>query len=320
MSLPLRSFKIAVAAFVAILIANYVGLSYAISAGIIAILSVLDTNKSSWRIAVQRVISTVLALAIAAVLFQFLGFEVHVFALYLVFYVPLAYTFGVESGITPCSVLVTHLLAEQSVSWNLISNELLLMLIGAGIAIIVNLYMPSKQTRFLALMDDADTKMKEILVHISEALLHNSIINQTELDILDTLLDQASDLVLTETENRPWKETYYYSNYFEMRKNQTRILRYIHQNISLCTIPVKEGKILAGLLYLTANQLHQNNTGEFLLEDIRLLLNEFRNSQLPQTREEFENRALLFQILNDFTRFIQRKKSFYDEYGFLSEK
>ena len=320
MSLPLRSFKIAVAAFIAIIIADFVGLSYAISAGIIAILSVLDTNKSSWRIAVQRLISTVLALAIAAVLFQFLGFEVHVFALYLLIYVPLAYTFGVESGIAPCSVLVTHLLAEQNVSWDLISNELLLMLIGAGIAISVNLYMPSKQSRFLALMDDADTKMKEILVHISEALLHNRVINQTELDKLDTLLDHASDLVLTETENRPWKETYYYSNYFEMRKSQTRILRYIHQNISLCTIPVKEGKILAGLLYLTANQLHQNNTGEFLLEDIRLLLDEFRNSQLPQTREEFENRAMLFQILNDFTRFIQRKKVFYDEYGFLSEE
>ncbi|NLB99532.1 MAG: aromatic acid exporter family protein, partial [Lactobacillales bacterium] len=48
MSLPLRTFKIAVAAFIAILIAESVGLSYAISAGIIAILSILDTNKSSF--------------------------------------------------------------------------------------------------------------------------------------------------------------------------------------------------------------------------------------------------------------------------------
>lgn len=320
MSLPLRTFKIAVAAFIAILIANFVGLSYAISAGIIAILSVLDTNKSSFLTGIERIISTVLALSIAAVLFHFLGFEVYVFALYLLIYVPLAYTFGVESGVAPCSVLVTHLLAEQSVAWDLISNELLLMLIGAGIAIIINLYMPSKETTFLALMEDADEQMKEILVAISEALLHNSVTDQSKLDNLDKVLDNASDLVLTETENRPWKETHYYSNYFEMRKNQTRILQYIHQNISLCTIPVKEGKILAGLLYLTADQLHENNTGRFLLEDIRLLLDEFRNSQLPQTREEFENRALLFQIFNDFTRFIQLKKSFYDAYGSLSEE
>ncbi|WP_373850108.1 aromatic acid exporter family protein [Jeotgalibaca porci] len=320
MSLPLRTFKIAVAAFIAILIAESVGLSYAISAGIIAILSILDTNKSSFLTAIQRVISTVLALFIAAVLFYFLGFKVYVFALYLLIYVPLAYRLGVESGVAPCSVLVTHLLAEQSVAWSLISNELMLMLIGAGIAIIVNLYMPSKETIFLGLMKDADEKLKEILVHISEALLHNGESKESELDALDLLLDQASDLVLTETENRPWKETHYYSNYFEMRRNQNRILRYIHHNISLCTIPIKEGKILSGLLYLTADQLHENNTGEFLLEDIRLLLDEFRNSQLPQTREEFENRALLFQILNDFTRFIQLKKTFYNEYGIFLEE
>ncbi|WP_373850024.1 aromatic acid exporter family protein, partial [Jeotgalibaca porci] len=91
MSLPLRTFKIAAAAFIAILIADSVGLSYAISAGIIAILSILDTNKSSFLTGIQRVISTVLALFIAAVLFYFLGFEVYVFALYLLIYVPLAY-------------------------------------------------------------------------------------------------------------------------------------------------------------------------------------------------------------------------------------
>lgn len=320
MSLPLRTFKIGLAAFIAILVADFVGLSYSVSAGIIAILSVLDTNKSSWLTAFQRVISTILALGTAAVLFYFLGFETHVFAIYLLIYVPLAYKLGVESGVAPCSVLVTHLLLEESVAWSGISNELLLMLIGAGIAILVNLYMPSNESSILALMNTSDNKMKHILVDMSDALLHNGTNNHKELDKLDVMLDEASDLVLAESENHPWKESHYYLNYFEMRKNQNLVLRYIQQNILLCTIPVKEGKILSGLLYLTADQLHEFNTGEFLLEDIRLLLDEFRESELPQTREEFENRALLFQILNDFTRFIQIKKSFYDEYGLNTKK
>ncbi|MGP6139447.1 MULTISPECIES: aromatic acid exporter family protein [unclassified Jeotgalibaca] len=320
MSLTLRTIKISLAAFIAILVANFVGLSYSVSAGIIAILSVLDTNKSSWLTAIQRVISTVLALGTAGVLFHFLGFETHVFAIYLLVYVPLAYKLGVESGVAPCSVLVTHLLLEESVAWSWISNELFLMLIGAGIAILVNLYMPSNEGNILALMNASDKKMKDILVDMSDALLRNSTMTPTELDDLETMLDQASDLVLAESENRPWKESHYYLNYFEMRKNQNRVLRYIQQNISLCTIPVKEGKILSGLLYLTADQLHEFNTGEYLLEDIRLLLEEFRNSELPQSRSEFENRALLFQILNDFTRFIQIKKSFYDEYGLNTKK
>lgn len=315
MSLPLRTLKIAVAAFIAILVADFVGLAYSVSAGIIAILSVLDTNKSSWLTAIQRVISTVLALGTAAVLFYFLGFETYVFAIYLLIYVPLAYKLGVEAGVAPCSVLVTHLLIEQSVAWDWIGNELLLMLIGAGIAIVVNLYMPSHEGNILGAMDNADKKMREILVGMSEALRHGNIGVAGGIEDLDSILDNATDLVLAESENKPWKETNYYLKYFEMRKNQTRILRYIQQNILLCTIPVKEGKILAGLLYLTADQLHESNTGEFLLEDIRLLLQQFRESDLPQTREEFENRALLFQLLNDFTRFIQLKKTFYDQHG-----
>lgn len=319
MSLPLRTLKIGLSAFIAIIIAETIGLSYSVSAGIIAILSVLDTNKSSWLTAVQRIISTVLALTIASLLFSVLGFETYVFALYLLIYVPLAYLMGVQAGVAPCSVLVTHLLIEQSVSWSWITNELLLMLIGAGIAIIVNLYMPSKESSILALKDEADNKLRDIIMDMSEALRQNGTSDRKELDELDSLLDQATDLVLAESENRPWLESHYYQSYFEMRKNQNRILRYIQNNISLCSIPVKEGKILAGMLYLTADQLHEYNTGEFLLEDIRLLLEDFRASQLPQSREEFENRALLFQILNDFTRFIQLKKDFYDNYGTLAK-
>lgn len=43
------------------------------------------------------------------------------------------------------------------------------------------------------------------------------------------------------------------------------------------------------------------------------MLNDFRNSDLPSTREEFENRAALFILLNDFTRFIQIKKEFFEQ-------
>ena len=101
-----------------------------------------------------------------------------------------------------------------------------------------------------------------------------------------------------------------------MRKKQADILQYMQQNAQICQIPMKENKILAGLLYLTADQLHQNNTGVYLLEDIRLLFQHFRESDLPKTRAEFENRAILFQLLNDFTRFIKNKKDFFDKFGY----
>ena len=72
MSLGLRTVKIASSAFIAIIVAGWLGLDYAIAAGIIAILSVLDTKKTSLLTAGQRLVSTILALSIAAVLFSML--------------------------------------------------------------------------------------------------------------------------------------------------------------------------------------------------------------------------------------------------------
>lgn len=62
MSLNHRTIKIAFATVIAILIAQFFDLNYSVAAGVIAILSVLDTKKSSVLTALQRIASTVLAL------------------------------------------------------------------------------------------------------------------------------------------------------------------------------------------------------------------------------------------------------------------
>lgn len=314
MSLGLRTVKIASSAFIAIIVAGWLGLDYAVAAGIIAILSVLDTKKTSLLTAGQRLVSTILALSIAAVLFSILGFNVYVFALYLLLYVPSAYLLKVDSGIAPCSVLVTHLLIEQSTSLEWLTNELLLMIVGAGIALIINSYMPSKTNHIVELKEAADTCMKEVLLSFSIALKDGSPFNRDLLHQLNHLLSDAERLVLIESENRILNQSEYDIRYIEMRKSQATILTYMEKNLAICVIPMKENKILSGLFHLTANQLHESNSGDYLLHDIELLLNQFRESQLPQSRPEFENRAILFQLLNDFSRFIQTKKDFYERH------
>ncbi len=170
MTISQRTIKIALATVISILIAQFFQLEYTVSAGIIAILSVLDTKKSSVKTAIQRVISTLLALTIATILFQLIGFNTYVFGIYLLFYVPLAYRFNVQSGIAPCSVLVTHLLLEKSTSLTWVFNEFSLMLIGAGVAILFNLYMPSKATQIISLREQVEEKMRETLLSFSKSL------------------------------------------------------------------------------------------------------------------------------------------------------
>lgn len=314
MPLSLRTLKISLSALLAILLASLFGLLNPLSAGIIAILSVLDTAKASIDTAWQRVISTLLALGTATIVFNLLGYSYFTFALYLAIYVPLAYRFRAAAGIAPCSVLVTHLLLEESTSLSLLGNELALMVIGAGIAILMNLYMPSLGTRITSLRQEADATMKEILHTFARILSENSLENEKELlPRLNQQLAEAERLVYTEAENRLWEQSDYDRHYIEMRREQARVLSYMSVNLRLCHLPLRENKILGAMFYLTAEQLHESNTGEYLLQDIELLYEHFRNSELPRTREEFENRAILFQLLNDFARFIQLKNDFYQQ-------
>lgn len=317
LSLSLRTIKIAFATVAAILVADLFQLDSSVSAGIIAILSVLDTRKNSLETAIQRVFSTVLALGISAILFQLLGFSVLVFGLYLLLYVPSAYKLNVQAGIAPCSVLVTHLLLAESTSWGLLLNESMLMIIGAGMALLFNLYMPSNEDEINKKRYQVEAKMKKILYQLDD-ILRNGVpesISNVDLKELNALLDQGMKLSLIEMENNFVNQSFYSVRYFEMRRSQAQILEQMQTNLQQISIPLQQSKVLASLYYLTADTLHEYNPGIDLLNEIDLLTAYFRKSELPQTRNEFEKRAILFQLLNDFERFLQIKKDFFDEYG-----
>ena len=316
MTVSLRTIKIAFATTIAILLAQAFKLDYSVSAGVIAILSVLDTKKSSVTIAFQRIGSTILALGVATILFQLVGFTTLVFGLYLLIYIPLAYKLKVEVGIAPCSVLVSHLLLEQSTSISWLTNEFLLMIIGAGIAILFNLYMPSKENQLNQLRDEIEEKMKHVLIGFDSILRKGSTNEKVEILLkeLYTDLKNAEKMAYTEYNNQLFSQNEdYMLQYFDMRQQQVKILAEMSTDLSNCFLPTKQNVVLAHLFHQTANQLHESNPVVDLKKDIYSLLNEFRNSELPKTREEFENRATLFILLTDFTRFIQIKKEFFEQ-------
>ena len=69
-----RTIKLTLATCLAAALAYALGLTYAISAGVIAILSISDTRRSTIKQAYQRFMSTLLALAIGSLAFSFFGF------------------------------------------------------------------------------------------------------------------------------------------------------------------------------------------------------------------------------------------------------
>lgn len=281
MSISQRTTKLILATCLACFLAYFLNLSSAVSAGIIALLSLSDTRRSTLKLARNRLFSMLLALAIGVLAFHLSGFHIWSLGLYLAFYVPLAYKMGWEIGITPSTVLVSHLLVQESTSPDLLVNEFFLFAIGTGFALLVNLYMPSREE---------------------------------EIQHYHTLVEEALRLVYLDHSDHLFHQTDYHIHYFEMRQRQSRILRNMAQQINTCHLAASESLILAQLFSKIAGQLSQTNPASDLLDEIERYLEVFRNRSLPKTREEFETRATLLQLLREAKTFIQVKVDFYQKY------
>ena len=307
MSLLQRTIKLVLATCLAAWLADFLGLAYSTSAGIIAILSVTDTRRSTAKLAGNRFLSTLLALAIGSLAFHFLGFHLGALAIYIALYVPLAFRLGWEIG--------THLLLEKSTSWSLLGNELALFLIGTGFALLANLYMPSRQQEIDSYHEQVEEQLKKILLRFEYFLKAGDGRNDAALiKELDKILQQALQLVYLDHSNHLFHQTNYHIHYFEMRQAQNRILQDMASNINNCHLAASESLILARLFSQTAKQLSQENPARDLLDEIDNYLTVFRERPLPKTRQEFETRAMLLQLLRDLETFIRIKVEFYENY------
>lgn len=314
--MKLKIAKVIVSAFVALLVAQALHLTTPSAAAIIAILSVMDTKKVSLAATGQRLAAAVLALVIGMGIFAVFGFDVTSFGLYLLFYIPLAYLLKVDIGVAPSTVLVIHLWTQQQLTFSLFVNELLLVTIGAGVAILLNWYMPSYRQEIERVREEIDDKMREVLLKMSGFLTIGNGKNDGEvLQLLKEKLSEAREYVRLEAENHLTKEVTYDYQYFEMRRDQSKLLEIMAANLNEFRWDGEEMAILSEMFKQTAQQLAEQNTASQLIDEIEDLLEQFRERPLPQTRREFEKRAQLYQLLRDLKRFVQLKVDFFQTYG-----
>ncbi|CUM90331.1 MULTISPECIES: aromatic acid exporter family protein [Turicibacter] len=308
----MRTIKTAVGATIAIILANFFGLKYALSAGVITILSVQNTKRKSVEIAWSRFNSTCLALMISGILFSLIGFNAFAFGLYLLIFIPLAVSYKLSDGIVMSSVLVTHLLGEGYISLSLIANEFFLVIIGAGIAILFNLYMPKMQPRIKEDQAKIEEQFRIVLLCLAGTTSSQSVAIDEEFlfQTLEEMLLKARDRAMLHKENYLLDEMTYYVQYMDMRFMQYQVLLSMRQTLGKVVMTVEQSSLIADLTEHIAFNLHEYNPAEDLIQMTQDVLTQCRNQELPKTREEFENRALLFQYLNDLQYLLEIKCHF----------
>lgn len=308
----LKTIKTGIGATSAILLAQFIGLKYPTSAGIITILSIQNTRKESVLIAFRRLVATFIALTIGCVLLNLLGFNAVSFGVYLLVFIPLAVKAKVVEGIVPASVLVTHLLGEGHISIMLFMNELLLIIVGAGLALLVNIYMPSLEMDLIQEKQKLEENMFSIFTKMGNALQLESkqLEIEEELEALQDALEQGRMKATQYRNNTFMSERSLYEKYFDMRYSQYQIMFYMRRHFEYFYRVTPGASQIAQLTHKVALSVKGKRSVETLMLDLELLREEFKRSKLPETRDEFENRAMLYQFLTDMEQFLYVKHLF----------
>ncbi|WMJ81713.1 aromatic acid exporter family protein [Clostridium sp. MB40-C1] len=307
-----RTLKTGVGSVIAMIIAQKLGIEYSASAGIITILSIQSTRKQSIEMALKRIYACVLALLISFIFFKSIGYDYVVFGVFLLIFIPLTVKFNLQEGIVVSSVLVTHLLVEKSVSLFWIGNELSLMVVGIGVALILNLYMPNTENKIKQDQIYIEEKMKEILFHMAEALKeHYTSIKDDELfDVLEKKLKSTRKRAYKNLNNYFLLDVSYYVQYIEMRIKQFKTMKRMKAHFQHFFMTYEQTIMISDFTIKVANSIYEENTALNLLNDVEVLRKSFKEMALPSTRDEFENRAMLIQFLNDMEEFIRIKNEF----------
>lgn len=314
----LRTIKTALGAAIAILLANFLTLDNATAAGIITLLSVTNTRRSSLETGLYRIASLILGVSLAFVIFHLIGFNAVAFGFFLLVFIPLSVKGNMSEGIAPSSVLVTHFLVAEKMTVANVTNSFGLLFIGVGIAWLANLlFMPDSASKLKTQQELIDEKVRQVLTGLSFFLGNKNVKNSCDryLNDLVQVINQSEQSAQKHRENQLINEDNYFSDYFAMRRLQVNILEKMNQlvqevaNMAL-TIDVTN---IQELFLETATSLSEDNDTTLLQSHLDDIFTEYREAELPTSRLEFELRAHLFLLLNEFDRFLNIKLLFHQE-------
>ncbi len=308
----LKSLKIAMAAFFSIFIAGEIGLQSSATAGIITVLSIQRTKRETLRSAANRGMAYLCALVIAWGCFSLMGYTLTAFAVYLLVFAFLCMWVGWQEAITTDSVLITHFLSAGNMGSQMLVNETLLFVIGAGMGILVNLHLHSKEDDFVKLADQVDEQIKSILRGIARGLPKREAegYDNVRFSKLEQSIREAKLCAASNYNNSLFQRDTYQLDYVRMREQQAVVLKGICRNIERLEYLPEQAMKIAQLFGEVEQAYHKENTVEGLLCRFQEFLEEMKREELPVKREEFEARAILFYILMQMEELLQIKRRF----------
>lgn len=311
--------KIGVGSSAAIFAATWLNLQFSASAGTIALLTLMTTKWETLKLSLYRVITYFGCTLLAGFIFNhffesWAGYGIYIFLIILI-----SEWLGWRTTISVNAVIGAHFMQTHDFSLAFIWNEFMLVFIGITIAVILNLFHlnESNKKEIIRNMRYTEGKLQGILKEMASYLyqeeLHDNISVWEEIDSLENKLQIFAGEAYEYQENTFVSHPQYYIDYFEMRHQQLGILHSLHHEMKRIRTKPQQAKIVADYFIYLSDFIVEINAPDAQMDRLMELFEEFKNQPLPQNREEFESRAILYHILMDIEDFLLFKKRFVDE-------
>lgn len=297
-----QALKMVIGALLATFLSDWIGLEYSVTAGIIVILSIQPTKQQSIKVGFKRIIASLIGLSITIILMVLFGYTLPFFILSLLVFIPLAFIFKIEEGIVVSAVLMSHILAQGD--WKYGINAVFILMIGVGIAILLNLFMPNKSKTIEKEIIQIDEALRGIVQAIAKSE------NPNYGPILG-MIDNSIHTIRVESLNQLLPKRDLNISYVTMRKEQVACMERVERDLKRVVITQYKQDIIRFIEDIVP-RIGKANMASLLLVQLEQLRNSFKDKPLPKDRQEFEERAILFHILFDLESFLLAKVRYHE--------
>ncbi|NPC93220.1 aromatic acid exporter family protein [Bacillus sp. WMMC1349] len=306
-----RTLKTALGTGLSIYLAQLFGLHNFVSAGIITILCIQVTKKRSLQASWSRFVACCLAILFSYSFFELIGYHPVVISLMLLFFIPTTVFLKVNEGVVTSSVIILHLYMSEGITIPIIWNEFLIIITGIGVALLMNLYMPSVDKQLKQYQQKIEDQFSIMFKEIERYLLTGDQ-DWTGKEIPEThrLINEAKAIAYRDVQNHFLRHENQYYRYFKMREKQFDIIERVLPKITSISIKIEQGQMIADFIHDLRLHIHPGNTAHKYLKRLVEMREIFEEMELPATREEFEARAALFNFLGEMEQYLVIKSYF----------
>lgn len=294
-----------------IAIAQYFGLQFFTSAAILTILCIQTTKKKSLQAVYTRFVASIVGMLYSFVAFETFGYNPIVLVLMVILFIPTIVSLGVAPGFVSSGVIMMHIYSEANFTLALFYNELGLMVVGFGVALLVNMYMGDIQKQ----LDDYRIQIENLYKKIFSEIvkyLENGDTNWdgNELIEAEVVLNKAKALAYKDVENHLTRKENEYYLYFDMRERQLEIIERVLPKITTLPVMVQQVKLVSEFMQDLAEHVHPGNTARSFRDKLEIVKEEFAEMPLPESHEKFLAMASLYQFIEEMDEYLEIKQAF----------